>query len=272
MRPPPFARPVRAAVMPWARGAERWQQVVGAPGNVDPSDSRIASQPCGSRASPKQSPKRGEATMTDATDHPLERIVFFSDAVFAIAITLLVIEVKVPHVPRDGGDTAYWMALARLMPNLVGFFVSFSVIGAFWMGHHRAFSHATRYSPRILGWNLMLLGAIAFMPFLTAFMAEYAGARVPASLYWGWMLVTALLNLRVNTLATGPAMRAEGATDDDVRYVRGRGISTICASLVSLGIAQFAPFFGPVGMGTLPLWRLVFCRPRVATADAAPAA
>jgi uncharacterized membrane protein len=210
--------------------------------------------------------------MTEATDHPLERIVFFSDAVFAIAITLLVIEVKVPHVPRDGGDTAYWMALARLMPNLVGFFVSFSVIGAFWMGHHRAFSHATRYSPRILGWNLMLLGAIAFMPFLTAFMAEYAGARVPASLYWGWMLVTALLNLRVNTLATGPAMRAEGTTDDDVRYVRGRGISTICASLVSLGIAQFAPFFGPVGMGTLPLWRLVFCRPRVATADAAPAA
>jgi uncharacterized membrane protein len=157
---------------------------------------------------------------------------------------------------------AFWSALAHLMPNLVGFFVSFGVIGAFWMGHHRAFSHASRYSPRVIGWNLMLLGAIAFMPFLTAFMADYAGARVPASLYWGWMLLTALLNLRVNTLATGPDMRAPGATDDDVRYVRGRGISTICASVVALAIAQFAPFFGPVGMGTLPLWRLIFCRRR----------
>ena len=205
--------------------------------------------------------------MTDTTDHPLERIVLFSDAVFANAITLLVIEVKVPHVPHGGGDVAFWMALARLMPSLVGFFVSFGVIGAFWMGHHRAFSHAARYSPRILGWNLMLLGAIAFMPFLTAFMADYAGERVPASLYWGWMLLTALLNLRVNTLATSPEMRAADATDDDVRYVRGRGLSTICASLVALAIAQFAPFFGPVGMGTLPLWRRVFCRKRAQVAQ-----
>ena len=210
--------------------------------------------------------------MEKTTDHALERIVFFSDAVFAIAITLLVIEVKVPEVVRGGGDIAFWHALGRLTPNLVGFFVSFGVIGAFWMGHHKAFSLASRYSPRVLGWNLMLLGAIAFMPFLTAFMADYSGARVPASLYWGWMLLTALLNLRVNTLATGPAMRAPDTTADDVRYVRGRGISTICASLVSLGIAQFEPFFGPVGMGTLPLWRRIFCRPRMAVAARAPAA
>ena len=210
--------------------------------------------------------------MEKTTDHALERTVFFSDAVFAIAITLLVIEVKVPEVARGGGDIAFWHALGRLMPNLVGFFVSFGVIGAFWMGHHRAFSHASRYSPRILGWNLMLLGTIAFMPFLTAFMADYPGARVPASLYWGWMLLTALLNLRVNTLATGAEMRAPDTTADDVRYVRGRGVSTICASLVSLAIAQFEPFLGPVGMGTLPLWRRIFCRPRMAVASRAPAA
>ncbi|WP_162301443.1 TMEM175 family protein [Cognatilysobacter segetis] len=209
--------------------------------------------------------------MKDVVDHPLERIVFFSDAVFAIAITLLVIEVRVPEVAHGAGDVEFWRALAGLVPNLVGFFVSFGVIGAFWMGHHRAFSHAARHSPRIVGWNLMLLGTIAFMPFLTAFMADYPGARVPASLYWGWMLLTSLLNLRVNTLATSPAMRSAETTGDDIRYVRGRGISTICASLVSLGIAQFEPFLGPLGMGTLPLWRQLFCRPRRAGAPGAPA-
>ncbi|WP_166636891.1 TMEM175 family protein [Cognatilysobacter terrigena] len=209
--------------------------------------------------------------MSQTTDHALERTVFFSDAVFAIAITLLVIEVHVPHVERAGGDMAFWYALGHLMPNLVGFFVSFSVIGAFWMGHHRAFSLASRYSPRILGWNLTLLGAIAFMPFLTAFMAEYAGARVPASLYWGWMLVTALLNLRVNTIAVGPDMRGPDTTPDDVRYIRGRGLSTICASIVALAIAQFAPFFGPLGMLTLPVFRRVFCRPGAASIATSPA-
>ena len=207
--------------------------------------------------------------MSASTEHPLERLVFFSDAVFAIAITLLVIEVHVPEVQRGAGDAAYWHALVRLVPNLVGYFVSFGVIGAFWMGHHKAFALASRYSPRILGWNLMLLGAIAFMPFLTAFMAEYAGERVPATLYWGWLLLTALLNLRVNTLAVGPAMRDPSTTEDDVRYIRGRGVSTICASITSLAIAQVEPFFGPVGMGTLPLWRMLFCRPRAPGAAAA---
>ncbi|HZX81453.1 MAG TPA: TMEM175 family protein [Lysobacter sp.] len=207
--------------------------------------------------------------MTDRSNHALERLVFFSDAVFAIAITLLVIEVHVPEVPRGTGDAAYWQALLRLVPNFVGYFVSFGVIGAFWMGHHRAFMSASRYSPRVLGWNLLLLGAIAFMPFLTAFMAEYAGERVPATLYWGWMLVTALLNLRVNTLAVGPAMRDPQVSEEEVRYIRGRGLSTICASITSLAIAQVQPFFGPIGMGTLPLWRLVFCRPaRPASAPA----
>jgi uncharacterized membrane protein len=198
--------------------------------------------------------------MTEHTDHSLERMVFFSDAVFAIAITLLVIEVHVPEIPRAAGDPAYWQALAHLTPHLVGYFVSFAVIGAFWMGHHRAFSLATHYSPRVLGWNLALLGTIAFMPFLTAFMSEYAGARVPASLYWGWMVLTALLNLRVNTLATGETMRAATTTADDVRSIRSRGLGTICASGCALLLAQFIPFYAPLAMGTLPLWRRLFFR------------
>ena len=207
--------------------------------------------------------------MTDHVDQPLERLTFFSDAVFAIAITLLVIEVHVPEVPRGVGDTAYWRALWHLLPNLIGFFVSFGVIGAFWAGHHRAMSLASRFSQRIVGWNLMMLGAIAFMPFLTAFMSEYAGARVPASLYWGWMLVTALLNLRVNTLATGPAMRASTTTADDLRFIRGRGIATICASITALALAQLAPFFAPLAMLTLPLWRRLLCRPATTAAPEA---
>src|SRR3954451_23259330 len=93
------------------------------------------------------------ATMKVAgrTDHALERLVFFSDAVFAIAITLLVLEVHVPQLPRASADIAYVRVLVELIPSFIGYAISFWVVGMFWLGHHRAFWLANRHSRRMLG-------------------------------------------------------------------------------------------------------------------------
>ena len=200
------------------------------------------------------------------TDHPLERLVFFSDAVFAIAITLLVIEIHPPHLEADGARPTL-EALTRLIPNFIGFVISFAVIGAFWSGHHRAFSLAGRIGPGIVVWNLMLLGAIAFMPFVTGFMSANYGKVGPAAVYWGWMLLTASLNLRVNRLATGPAMRADGVSAAAAEEVPRRSIAVLLATLSALAVSLFAPFFAPFGMATIPLW--IFLLRRVAPARAA---
>ena len=188
------------------------------------------------------------------TDHALERMIFFSDAVYAIAITLLVIELHAPELPRGTSDVAQIQALANLVPNIVGFAISFAVIGTFWMGHHRAFSLAAHYSPRILGWNLTLLGMIAFMPFATAYLSSNIFQRVPAIFYCLVMLAAALLNLKVNRTAPGPPMVDENASPEAIAYVRQRGASVVLGSATAVALAFVTPAFCQAGLMSIPVW------------------
>jgi uncharacterized membrane protein len=204
----------------------------------------------------------GDADMaaTAKTDHALERLVFFSDAVFAIAITLLVIEIHAPHLPEGSPDRAYWLALAKMWPSLLGYFVSFAVIGLFWMGHHRAFALAGRYSPKILPWNMGLLLTIAFMPFVTAWLAQNLYARPPALLYCGAMLAAAAFNLKVVRIATGPDMVDPRTGAEDISYVRRRSLSVVLGSATAVAFSFVVPQMAQAGLITIPIWRLLLTR------------
>jgi uncharacterized membrane protein len=199
--------------------------------------------------------------MAIKTDHALERLVFFSDAVFAIAITLLVIEIHAPHLPRGASDLTHIQALADLIPSFIGYFLSFAVIGQFWMGHHRAFALAAHYHPRILGWNIALLSVIAFMPFATAYSSANWFERVPTIAYCATMLLAALLNFQTNRIATSPPMVGAAVDPEDIRYVRQRGLSVILGSATAVAAAAFlSPKFGQGALATIPLWRFVLVR------------
>ena len=189
------------------------------------------------------------------TDHPLERLVFFSDAVFAIAITLLVIEIHAPHLPRGSADELHLQQLAGLIPTFIGYIISFAVVGNFWMGHHRAFSLAAHYHPRILGWNMALLGTIAFMPFATAYLSANFTQRVPTVFYCVVMILAALLNFRVNRIATSSPMLDENADPQAVLYVRVRGLSVLLGALTAGLISIVLPAWGQLGLITIPIWR-----------------
>jgi len=205
------------------------------------------------------------------TDHALERLVFFSDAVFAIAITLLIIEIHPPHFPLGTGDLVHVQALANLIPGFVGYIVSFAVIGLFWMGHHRAFALAAHYSPRILGWNLCLLGVIAFMPFATAYVSSNYFQRVPTIFYCAVMLLAALFNLKVNRTATSAPMVDEHADPEAIRYVRLRGLAVMLGAATAVALSVVAPVIGQMGLISIPIWRYVLRRldlRRAAKADA----
>lgn len=196
----------------------------------------------------------------ESTDHPLERLVFFSDAVYAIAITLLVIEIHVPRLDRDASDAAHWVALAQLIPNFIGYAISFAVVGLFWMGHHRAFALARHYHQRIVGWNLAMLSVIAFMPFVTAYLSSNINQRVPALVYSVTMLLAALLNLKVNWTATSPPMVDEAASPEAISYVRRRGLSVMLGAATSVVTSLLMPLAGQIGLMSIPVWRRLLTR------------
>ena len=86
----------------------------------------------------------------------LERMILFSDAVFAIAITLLIIEIKIPEVDEPT-DKALLQSLGHLIPKFIGFIISFIFIGLYWTIHHRMFGFVTSYDKKLLVLNLFFL-------------------------------------------------------------------------------------------------------------------
>lgn len=116
----------------------------------------------------------------------LERMILFSDAVFAIAITLLVIEIRVPQIPREQvTENTLLDSLGKLIPKFVGFFISFIIIGIYWQVHHRMFGYVINYTGKTLWLNLFFLLAVVLMPFSTGFYSEYVPTllRTPIVVY-----------------------------------------------------------------------------------------
>ena len=113
----------------------------------------------------------------DPTRHPkqdfqVERLAFFSDAVFAIAITLLIIEFKVPHVTETTTLDSVMHELIELKFHFAALLLSFYLIATYWMRHHFLFKHIHNYNNHIVVANLVVLLPIIFFPFTTAFLAE----------------------------------------------------------------------------------------------------
>lgn len=165
----------------------------------------------------------------------LERLTFFSDAVFAIAMTLLVVEVKLPHLHAPSG-AQLGQALLGLTPNYIGFLVSFLVLGRFWMVHHDIMGLLKASNRRLVGVNLLLLLGVAFMPFPTAVISEHVQLRVGIGFYTGWLILLGLLNRQlIRTIAASPDLLDDGLARADLRpFLRRSWISIL------IGVCAFA--------------------------------
>ncbi len=133
------------------------------------------------------------------------RIEAFSDGVFAIAITLLILEIKVPQDPGGGLGSA----LLHLWPSYLAFLASFFTIGVMWMNHHRLFTLIGAATDTLIGLNLLLLLGVTWIPFPTALLAEHlttSNDRIAAVVYAGSFFLISI----VFQVLWRHAMRTEG--------------------------------------------------------------
>ncbi len=117
----------------------------------------------------------------------LERLAALSDGIFAVAMTLLVLDLRVPvssatmHIDNDW---TLWLALSALSPRLLTYFMSFLTLGIFWVGQQTQLNHFSR-SDRLLTWiHLAFLLAVSVIPFSTGLLAEYTSFRAALLVYW----------------------------------------------------------------------------------------
>ena len=120
------------------------------------------------------------------------RLEAFSDAVIAIAITIMVLELKVPH----GAD---WEVLRPLVPVFLTYVLSFVFLGIYWNNHHHMLHATDRINGKILWANLHLLFWLSLIPFVTGLMGENHFAPLPTAVYGGVLLLAALAYMMLQT-------------------------------------------------------------------------
>jgi uncharacterized membrane protein len=194
--------------------------------------------------------KPGAKVSGHAASLSFERVAFFSDAVFAIAITLLVIDLRLPHFEATS-DTALLNALLGLIPQYVGFFVSFFVTGRFWIGHHHLFTLIDHADDAFIWRNLLLLLAIAFMPFPTAIVGEFAGLRSGVCFYALWLAFAGWQNLRLVKYAQ--AKLAAAGTVGEFKQMHRNAWLPIAIGLAACALGLIQPLLALVPLVASPL-------------------
>src|SRR5580700_6273859 len=119
----------------------------------------------------------------------VERLAALSDGVFAVAMTLLVLDLRAPAAEAVRSEQDLWLALGALAPRLAMCAMTFMTLGIFWVGQQTQLNHLTR-SARSLSWmHILFLFAVSMTPFSTMLLAGFMGYRIALLVYWVNLLV-----------------------------------------------------------------------------------
>lgn len=193
---------------------------------------------------------------------PRNRIEALADGIFAVAMTILVLDLHVPELGPEASDARLLSALESLVPRALSFVSGFVILGTFWVGHHFQFNYIRRSNRTILWINIVFLLAISFLPFVVALIGTYGAMRVTCILY-GTTLFVPMACLLVQWLyATGPSRRLVGdALPPEVfAGLRNRVLMGMIGYGGGLLLALVAPRVSLICYATTPLLYLLPAR------------
>jgi uncharacterized membrane protein len=170
-----------------------------------------------------------------------DRIVNLSDGVFAIAITLLVLDIRVPDIPEGMVASELPATLLSLWPKYLGYVLSFAVISTFWIVHHSIFRPIREYDRGILYLNFLFLMFVAFVPFPTSLLGEYGDHQLPVAIYAGALAIGRLLLTAIHWYSTrDDRLVGEPQNPGEVRFYLIRGLAMPVIFLLSIGVSFFS--------------------------------
>ncbi|GAA5702263.1 TMEM175 family protein [Streptomyces avermitilis] len=167
------------------------------------------------------------------------RLLALSDGVFAIAMTLLALDITLPAGLDPAG---FEHALGDVVPNLWAYALSFLVIAAFWRGHHQIFRHAREVDGTVIRLGLLSLGLIALMPFPTTLLAEYGDLPQAVAVYSGAVAAMGAAQLALTVaLWKRPWLGGAAMSDSVVRNDVADLVSTVLVFAVAVPLAFVSP-------------------------------
>src|SRR6478672_3609204 len=186
----------------------------------------------------------------------MERFIFFSDGVFAICITLLVIEIRVPNPDEMHifSDAALWNYLTKNSLTFLGFIISFGIIGHYWTVHHRIFGYAKSYTSGLLWLNLGFLFSVVLLPFHSGLLAEYGSDThmfLPYGVYVANMCLVGFMNCWLWLYVSNPSRNLLTHKISSARIRLGLYRSLIVPTVFL--ISFLLSFFSPVLSRFLPI-------------------
>ena len=175
------------------------------------------------------------------TGRDRDRIVNLSDGVFAIAITLLVLDIRAPDIPQNMVSSQLPGALLSLWPKYLSYVLSFVGISAFWLIHHSIFRPIRSYDRILLYLNLLFLMVVAFLPFPTSLLGEYGDHQLPVAIYAATLAVGRLLLTALHWYSSRNDRLLDKPQDPaTVRFFLIRGLTIPAIFLLSIVVSFFS--------------------------------
>jgi uncharacterized membrane protein len=192
----------------------------------------------------------------------VQRLLSLSDGVVAIALTLLVLQLKVPTVseltdPNSAGQLA--AQLGKGGDQLTSYVISFYVIGQFWLAHHRVFRQIAGHDEGLAWWNFAFLFTITVMPFTSNILGEFSSNPLAVDIFAFNLLLASLATQATYVFGERRGLLVQHVDQDVMRTSRARSATIVVVIVFSMGIAWITPDVAKL------CWILIAVAPRAAT-------